>query len=697
VVWVHKPSLSLFYFFLVEKPLALCLSFWFFHFSEKRIHIRLKIIMTEQPAPELHLLPEDREIFAGQNVLVVGGPDAHALSMAVLSAQWLEQKGASAQIYIGSPVIRQGEGATHSGAFFDKTLPNLDVSGFDRIVVTDIPLNVRDQESSIQALNDLAMRLEENRRSQNAAPLMHPVIFIDHHSTTDFSHAPLSKQVLVKQVPTAMECRLGSKSSLIARIGAICDREESTLPVTEEEMDLSRGFDAAVRPDFSDPRPMLNAQPSADEQNAHEKELSAWETRAQQRVDLAIQKLYEGDLDYFKGEYKRLPKPNIPVASGYGDIIIVDAQGLTASFTIYKKLEMAIENAGVQDHPYAIAMERSLKDVKLGRPDADVITIVRHWSRTDLPSVEDVFKEKFGEEFLKTKGVYGAPSAKSMRLPVDEHATAELMTQLLEAFSNRELPDVSDVRSVVMCGDPNSGKSVLSSLLRDSLKNFGVRVMHLDLDKAAPTPQWYLEAEVGFKNAESLFADGKISAEDLAQARETLEEAAARRKAMKRPWTIDLAEEAKQELLAATSDGNTDFVLGDIGGGRIFRDPETKSIINIQRLTAENARILEGTDAVIVVSNNAVGAAEWVRLIESGVDPETGVTINRTKPIKIISVYQSVLEGNVQHVAGSRKESGVITNLDRSLTHKIYNPSIVAMSMTIVKGVEKRLSQSDQK
>ncbi len=83
--------------------------------------------------------PEDKEDFEGQKVLVIGGPDAHGVSMAVASAQYLEKRGAQAVIYIGSPVIREGKGATHPGAFYTKTIPELNVEGYDRLIICDIP------------------------------------------------------------------------------------------------------------------------------------------------------------------------------------------------------------------------------------------------------------------------------------------------------------------------------------------------------------------------------------------------------------------------------------------------------------------------------------------------------------------------------------------------------------------------------
>jgi len=157
---------------------------------------------------------------------------------------------------------------------------------------------------------------------------------------------------------------------------------------------------------------------------------------------------------------------------------------------------------------------------------------------------------------------------------------------------------------------------------------------------------------------------------------------------MKKPWSIDLAEEAKQELQNAMGNKENDFIIGDIGGGRIKKD-ESGKIVKITRLTAENARILEGTDAVIIVSNNQAGAMEWKKLVEAGIDPETGVKINREKPIKIIGMYQSILEGNIQETASGDK-TGIITNLDRSKAEKKYNPAIFTTAMFVSEAVEKR-------
>jgi len=630
--------------------------------------------------------PEDKENFEGQRVLVIGGPDAHGVSMAVTSAQYLEKRGAEAVIYVGSPVIREGRGATHPGAFYAKTIPELNVDGYDRVVISDIPLDFRDLANSEKAIGELDERVRKDRQKRGAVPIKHSTFYLDHHSTTQFG-AP-GESVLIKSVPIAEACKLGGEKTTIGRIGAICDRDSATLPITEEEMILARGLDAAVRPDPDDERPKLQKNATEEEKQIYQEQLRAWEDRAQTRLEEAVRRLKAEDWDYFKKEAERISKVEIPTSSGFGQIAIVDTQDLTSKLGVLKLMEMATENTGVKKTPYAIGVLRELGDVKMGREPADVVTIIRHWTREDLPSVEEIITRHFGEEFIEKYKMYGAKNAKTVRLPVNDRETAKIAAELIEAFAGKEMPDFLQVKSVVMCGDPNSGKSVYSTIFREALKTLGVRVKHLDLDKAAPTPQWYLEAEIAAKEAELLFSQGKLSQEKLEEAEKKLEEAAEKRRAMKRPWSLDLAEEAKQELLATAQEENTEFVIGDIGGGKIKKNEQGK-IVKITRLTAENARILEGTDAVIIVSNNPQGAAEWKKLVETGIDPETGVRIQRDKPIQIIGIYQSILEGNVQETASGEK-TGIITNLDRSKAEKKYNPAIFTTAMFVSKAVERR-------
>jgi|GEM_PF-829968 len=629
---------------------------------------------------------EDKENFENQKVLVIGGPDAHGVSTAVASAKYLEQRGAEAVIYVGSPVIREGKGATHPGAFYTKTIPMLDVGGFDRVVISDIPLDFRNLENSEKAIMQLNERVREDRKKRGLLDIEHSTFYLDHHSTTKFSTP--SESAVIKNVSTAEACRLGHEKMTLVRIGAICDRDAATLPVTDEEMFLAKGLDAAVRPDPDEERPKLSKEATEEEKESYQGRLKAWEDRAQKRLEETVRQLKNENWEYFKKEAERLSRIEIPTSSGFGQVAIVDTQDLTAKFGVLKLMEMAIENAGVEKTPYALGVLREMGDIKMSREPSDVLTVIRHWTREDLPSVDKIITERFGKEFVEKYKMYGAENAKTIRLPVNDRETAKIAAELVETFAGREMPDFSQVKSVVMCGDPNSGKSVYSTIFREALKTLGVKVDHLDLDKAAPTPQWFLDAEIGYKETEFLFSQNKASQEQLDKAKKKLDEVAERRRAMKRPWSIDLAEEAKQELVSAGQKEDTDFIIGDIGGGRIKKD-ESGKIVKITRLTAENARILEGTDAVIIVSNNPQGAAEWKKLIEAGVDPETGVRINRDKPIQIVGIYQSILEGSVQETATGEK-TGTVTNLDRSKAEKKYNPTIFTTAMFVSEAVENK-------
>lgn len=199
--------------------------------------------------------PEDKENFEGQKVLVFGGPDAHGVSMAVTSAQYLEKRGAQTVIYVGSPVIREGKGATHPGAFYTKTIPELNIEGFDRVVIADIPLDFRDLPNSEKAIVQLDEKVREDRKKRGQSPIKYSTFYLDHHNTTRFGLP--SESIVIKNVSIAEACKLGGEKTTISRIGAICDRDPSTLPITEEEMVLARGLDAAVRPDPDDERPKM--------------------------------------------------------------------------------------------------------------------------------------------------------------------------------------------------------------------------------------------------------------------------------------------------------------------------------------------------------------------------------------------------------------------------------------------------------
>ncbi len=119
----------------------------------------------------------------------------------------------------------------------------------------------------------------------------------------------------------------------------------------------------------------------------------------------------------------------IPTSSGFGQIAIVDTQDLTGKLGVIKLMETAIENAGVEKTPCAISVLQELGDIKMGREPADVVTIIRHWTREDLPSVEEIIARHFGAEFIEKYKIYGAKNTKTVRLPVNDRETAKIAAE----------------------------------------------------------------------------------------------------------------------------------------------------------------------------------------------------------------------------------------------------------------------------
>ncbi len=397
--------------------------------------------------------PEDKENFEGQKILVIGGPDAHGVSMAVASTKYLEHKGAQADIYVGSPVIREGRGATHPGAFYTKTIPELNVGGYDRIVIADIPLDFRNLINSEKAIIQLDEKVRKDRQKRGLPAIEHSTFYLDHHSTTKFS--TFSESVIIKNVSIAEACKLGGEKTKIARIGAICDRDKVAMKsATEEEKELAKGLDIAVRPITEKPElvqflnpdsygrykhdlgewmrkfeervkkfkpitlirgnkyekfyklyaqkypfPVPDNYSSIQEIEKYKKAVKEWEQEAQKRLEQAVERLKNEDWDYFRKEAKeterQLNKLDIPVASGFGRVIVVDTQDLTKSFSVFKLMEQAIRNMGVDKFPYAIAILRNVEDIKMGRPPADLISIIRFAEREDIPSVKKVITDYF--------------------------------------------------------------------------------------------------------------------------------------------------------------------------------------------------------------------------------------------------------------------------------------------------------------
>lgn len=138
-----------------------------------------------------------------------------------------------------------------------------------------------------------------------------------------------------------------------------------------------------------------------------------------------------------------------------------------------------------------------------------------------------------------------------------------------------------------VAGDPNTGKSVFSTVLDYHRRQAGAAGWRLDCDAQAPTPPWYLQSRAGGLGVE----------------------ADALRSTLKRDWTPHM------ELLLADQLKNMRSSLpvsiADLPGGNHKADPP-------QRLPPGRERLFEPIDALIVLEASDRRTAEQWRMELAG-------------------------------------------------------------------------------
>jgi len=202
--------------------------------------------------------------------LLFGGTDGHGATMAIISERNLRSEGYEVQTYVkywrSGPEHRvpRGEdpakvwellppdcGTGFAGLFWGQTFVHWDFSQLgegDLVVVVDIPLPSpvpylpRAAERGLEAIGRLTRRGIR-------------VVIVDHHKVAETWYGQareLGAEVIVAS--TAMATHYGPHDSFAekwGRVGAICDRDPSVLPVTPEEERLAAALDAAVRRDLA--------------------------------------------------------------------------------------------------------------------------------------------------------------------------------------------------------------------------------------------------------------------------------------------------------------------------------------------------------------------------------------------------------------------------------------------------------------
>lgn len=205
-----------------------------------------------------------------KKAFVFGGTDGHGVAMTVISERALRAEGYEVQTYCrywqSGPQhrVQKGEdpakvwellppdcGTGFPGLFWGQTFPRWDFSRLkegDVVVVVDIPLPSPVPYLPGAAERGLQAVVQLTRRGVR-------VIIVDHHkgSETWYGQArDLGAEVMVTS--TAMATHYGSHDSFAekwGRVGAICDRDPSVLPVSPEEERLAAALDAAVRKDLA--------------------------------------------------------------------------------------------------------------------------------------------------------------------------------------------------------------------------------------------------------------------------------------------------------------------------------------------------------------------------------------------------------------------------------------------------------------
>jgi len=539
--------------------------------------------------------------------LVVAGPDAHAVSMAVTTKKHLVNLGAEVEVFCRFPQThprtfwgvraRSGEPAP-----MDELTTRAQKGEFDEVVILDLPFDVRGAEASRQKLAVLAAVV--------------PVVYVDHHATSDtVEEIP---GVTFKLVEKAEDCCLGEELPQVRRLGAICDRDEAALPITAFERRLAAGLDVAVRPDWK-------------LQEGSEEALENGFARLQE----AMRQLEAQNWPYFLAQSGNLPPS--PVAAALGNVAVVETTYIPGSWVL-KLMEKSMVELGCT---YAIGIGREIPDTKSGRPDIkeDLVTVIRNWEAVKEPHVVDVLAEVLGEDFT---GWWGAPDAQLKRIEPDAVKTAMLAAKILAALAGTQLPDFTGVRRIGVGGAPHSGKSTFMKNLEEALALYGVSVFRARTDLAAPDPRWFLEAE-------EAFARGEIGEAQLEAVR-------ARRQALKRPWTMRLADKAYRMVALAT---RGDFVLADMPG----------------KITEITSRIAEACDSAFIVAraDQVLEMAAWRKFFEE-------------RGIRVLIEFTSVLEGEQQFMD---TRASMVTELDRAKARPT-NPviSIIALLMARQNGAK---------
>lgn len=331
--------------------------------------------------------PEALENFEDQTVVVFAGSNAHGNAMTVLTEEYLHERGAKeVRIVCGYP-------ETQSFKFYDYTLEELEkngmLNGVDRAIILNIPLNLLQKESSRtrsqDALMFLSAKIDTEREKAGKEKQDHNIIFVDCKGTSQFDNPSWllfgeppqatsllkMQNILVKTVDSFEDCRLGTRDSELALVGAIANKEKAVAREATPDLEkISRGLHVSVRESSREAREHLRQR----------------------------------DWEHFRGKAEILENLRPPFYGRIGEVVFVESAHLP-TYYVNQGLDLVRERTGAR---YAVGIVRKLEDTKFRqagverRPSSDVITITRNWKDIEGPSVREVLGTILSNPFYNT-------------------------------------------------------------------------------------------------------------------------------------------------------------------------------------------------------------------------------------------------------------------------------------------------------
>lgn len=280
----------------------------------------------------------EHRIFPEKHVLIFGHYDSHGIVASTLSKKHLEEEGHRAEV-----ICSYGQTGKISD-FWAEIAPDFDVSTFNMIIVVDLPVDRIAPQSSRNVIMEWIKKGVK-------------VIVIDHHKATSDLITQLLGIGAEVWVTDALSCFYGYAADyddlFWARVGVICDRDVSCLPMTSEEKMISNGLLKAV---FDE-----------------NKEIT--------------ERILNNDTRYFKqlGSEFKMPRVDYEIV---GKVLVLKKPPKTTHKRVwYFPLEETIDRHGVDElgkrkAPYGAILA---EDADVNGQERDLILVMKYWGEDVIP------------------------------------------------------------------------------------------------------------------------------------------------------------------------------------------------------------------------------------------------------------------------------------------------------------------------